>query len=136
MDIDSGIDSTNADGLISSSNNVTIEAIVFNKVPILDINLFEMNELACVSGTGNYFVYCETCYEKQQAELEAKKPPEEEKDAGKIYPKQKLIVPKQKQNRVQEKPTEMPIGTIAAEDDQKNSVQEDKKVTPMVGKIR
>ena len=59
-----------------------------------------------------------------------------EKDAGKIYPKQKLSVPKQKQNRVQENPTEMPIGTIAAEDDQKNSVQEDKEVTPMVGKIR
>ena len=83
MESNSNIDPTNIDGAISSSNNVTVEAIVFNKVPILDINLFEMNELACVSGTGNHFVFCETCYNQQQAELAAQQPPEEEKDAGK-----------------------------------------------------
>ena len=59
-----------------------------------------------------------------------------EKDAGKIYPKQKLIVPKPTHNRVQEKPTEMIVGIVAAEDEPKNSVQEDKKAKPIPGKIR
>ena len=59
-----------------------------------------------------------------------------EKDAGKIYPKQKLIVPKPTHNRVQEKPTEMIVGIVAAKDEPKNSVQEDKKAKPIPGKIR
>ena len=59
-----------------------------------------------------------------------------EKDAGKIYPKQKLIVPKQKTNRVKEKPIEMIVGIVAAEDEPKNSVQEDKKAKPIPGKKR
>ena len=59
-----------------------------------------------------------------------------EKDAGKIFPKQKLIVPKPTPNHIQEKPIEMIVGTVAAEDEPRNSVQEDKKAKPIPGKIR
>lgn len=79
MEIESSVDPTNVDGLISSSNNVTIEAIVYNQVPILDINVFDIASSTCVSGTGNFFVECEDCYNKQQEEI--KKQAEEEAEA-------------------------------------------------------
>lgn len=68
MEIDSTVDPTDVDGLIDSSNNVTIEAIVYNQVPILNINLFDNKTATCISGTGRYFVKCETCYNQQMAE--------------------------------------------------------------------
>ena len=68
MEIDSSVDPTDVDGLIDSSNNVTIETIVYNQVPILNINLFDNNTATCVSGTGRFFVKCETCYNQQMSE--------------------------------------------------------------------
>lgn len=62
MDIENDVNATSTDGFISSSNNVTIEAIVYNQVPILNANLFERQKAKCVSGTGKFFVVCETCY--------------------------------------------------------------------------
>lgn len=62
MDVDTN--ATQLDGFISSSNNVTLEAIVYNKVPIFNVNLFNPKEASrCRSGTGNYWVKCETCAE-------------------------------------------------------------------------
>ena len=61
--------STDLITLITSSNNVTVEAIVYNKVPALDINFFKLTqpeteeqrkERAATSGTGNKLV-CEHC---------------------------------------------------------------------------
>ncbi len=43
---------------------VTVEAIVYNRVPIFNINLFSNNKNACLSGTGRYDVVCEECYYK------------------------------------------------------------------------
>ena len=63
---------------VDSGNNVTLEAIVYNQVPILDVNLFNNSTISCVSGTGNFIVVCEDCYEQQKAEEEAKKPQKNE----------------------------------------------------------
>ena len=62
MDIEANTNATSTDGFISSSNNVTIEAIVYNQVQILNANLFERPKATCVSGTGKFFVVFETCY--------------------------------------------------------------------------
>ena len=48
MDIENDVNATSTDGFISSSNNVTIEAIVYNQVPILNANLFERQKAKCV----------------------------------------------------------------------------------------
>ena len=70
MDIENDVNATSTDGFISSSNNVTIEAIVYNQVPILNANLFERQKAKCVSGTGKFFVVCETCYNAENPVVE------------------------------------------------------------------
>ena len=54
--------STDLMGLITSSNNVTVEAIVYNQVPALDINFFKgKNDIdPTMSGTGQKLV-CDVC---------------------------------------------------------------------------
>lgn len=52
--------STDFLGLIQSSDNVTIEAIVYNRVPALNINFFEDQVDPTISGTGQKLV-CEVC---------------------------------------------------------------------------
>lgn len=53
--------STDTTALTDSSNNLTVEAIVFNKVPALNINFFEKSQKDCsISGTGQKLV-CEGC---------------------------------------------------------------------------
>ncbi len=74
MDIESDIDMTNSSGIIDSGNNVTLEAIFYNQIPALDINIFKNATATCVSGTGNYFIACEACYNEQIAEEQAKNP--------------------------------------------------------------
>lgn len=60
----SDTDSTSVEKNTSSSNNVTVEAIVYNQVPIFNVNLFEkMERPQCVTGTGNAYVKCDTCAE-------------------------------------------------------------------------
>ena len=53
--------STDTTALTDSSNNLTVEAIVFNKVPALNINFFEESQKDCsISGTGQKLI-CEGC---------------------------------------------------------------------------
>lgn len=59
----SDVDSTSIENNTSSSNNITVEAIVYNQVPILNINLFEIEETKlCTTGTGHY-ISCDDCGE-------------------------------------------------------------------------
>ena len=53
------------DGDIKTSNNVTIEAIIYNRIPILNVNLFRKDLYGTVTGTGQYIVECDTCYIEQ-----------------------------------------------------------------------
>ena len=85
MDIENNVNATSTDGFIDSSNNVTIEAIVYNQVPILNVNLFENPKSSCVSGTGKFFVVCETCYNIQN-------PPEPEQPRRNMYAPQKTTI--------------------------------------------
>ncbi len=52
--------STDLTGLTNSSNNVTVEAIVYNKVPALSIDFFDLEYDRNRSGTGNELI-CKTC---------------------------------------------------------------------------
>lgn len=53
-------DSNDLTSLSDSSNNVTVEAIVYNRVPALDINFFDLEYDRTVSGTGNKLI-CKGC---------------------------------------------------------------------------
>ena len=60
------VDTTDLTKISDSSRNVTVEAIVYNKVPALDINFFKLNYDRTLSGTGQKLV-CKTC--NQDVEL-------------------------------------------------------------------
>lgn len=61
MDI-TEINATSVEDTTNSSDNVTVEAIIYNQVPIFDINFFrEQTVNRCVSGTGRFTVECEEC---------------------------------------------------------------------------
>lgn len=60
--------STDLTGLTDSSNNVTVEAIVYNKVAGLNIDFFDLEFDRAISGTGKRLV-CEKC-EKYVAKAE------------------------------------------------------------------
>ena len=51
---------TDLSKLTSSTDNVTVEAIVYNRVPALDINIFKNGFDPAISGTGQELV-CEVC---------------------------------------------------------------------------
>ena len=60
--------STDLTGLTDSSNNITVEAIVYNKVAGLNIDFFDLEFDRGISGTGNRLV-CKSC-NKYVAEYE------------------------------------------------------------------
>lgn len=61
MNVDE-LNATSVEDNTNSSDNVTIEAIVYNQVPIFNINFFSKEEVRrCVSGTGRFVVKCEAC---------------------------------------------------------------------------
>ena len=68
MKIEDNMNEISTDGVIKTSNNVTVEAIIYNRVPILNINLFKKEVYKCVTGTGQYIVECEACYIEQLKE--------------------------------------------------------------------
>lgn len=59
----SSINATDLEANTDSSKNVTLEAIVYNQVPIFDISLFNFEErkYQCKTGTGQLFVECDAC---------------------------------------------------------------------------
>lgn len=54
------VDSTDVTAIGDSSGNLTIEAIVYNRVPLFDINFFNLELDRTVSPTG-HVLRCETC---------------------------------------------------------------------------
>lgn len=61
MDVDK-LNATSVEENTNSSDNITIEAIVYNQVPIFNINFFKEEEVRrCVSGTGRFVVECKDC---------------------------------------------------------------------------
>ena len=50
------------------ADHVTVQAIVFNMVPVLNCNLFDFEDKSkmntCVDGTGHFWIKCETCAAK------------------------------------------------------------------------
>lgn len=72
--------STDTTALTDSSNNLTVEAIVFNKVPALNINFFKKSQNDCsISGTGQKLI-CEGC-DKPVDDNECCGPTEDSTDA-------------------------------------------------------
>lgn len=61
------VNATDLKQTTDSSNNVTLEAIVYNQVPIFDVNFFEEDFKKCTSGTGRYFVKCPVCADPSDA---------------------------------------------------------------------
>lgn len=57
-----GMSSTNLSSITDSSNNVTVQAIVYNQVPAFDINFFNNEYDKTVSGTGTKYK-CDKCGE-------------------------------------------------------------------------
>lgn len=55
-----GMSSTNLSSITDSSNNVTVQAIVYNQVPAFDINFFNDEYDKTVSGTGTKYK-CDKC---------------------------------------------------------------------------
>lgn len=82
------INSADLTGLTDSSNNVTVEAIVYNRVAALDIDIFDLEFDRTLSATGQKLV-CKKC-EKQEIESGSKeneyisKPVEECIDTEKV----------------------------------------------------
>ena len=63
MDLDN-MNSNDLSKNTDSSGNITLEAILFNKVPILNANIFDEDTLEYndhISGTGQYWVVCKEC---------------------------------------------------------------------------
>lgn len=54
------VDSTDVTAIGDSSGNVTVQAIVYNQVPLFDINFFNLEFDRTVSGTGHK-LNCKTC---------------------------------------------------------------------------
>lgn len=52
--------STDLTSITNSTNNVTVQAIVYNQVPALDINFFKLDYDKTVSGTGHK-LHCQKC---------------------------------------------------------------------------
>lgn len=59
-EIDKGINSTDLTSITDSSNNLTVQAIVYNRVPAFNINFFDLEYDKTVSGTGQKYK-CEKC---------------------------------------------------------------------------
>ena len=59
------INTTSLEASTASSDNVTIEAIVYNQVPLFNINLFAPNVRRCVSGTGRFVIKCDQCADEK-----------------------------------------------------------------------
>ncbi len=61
---DTNLNATNVDAN-GTANHVTVQAIVFNQVPVLNCNLFNLGDEdeinTCIDGTGHYWIRCETC---------------------------------------------------------------------------
>ena len=61
---DTNLNATNVDAN-GTANHVTVQAIVFNQVPVLNCNLFDFDDKekmnTCIDGTGHYWIHCETC---------------------------------------------------------------------------
>ena len=99
---------SNLSGLTNSSNNVTVEAIVYNRVAALDIDIFDVKFDRTISGTGQKLV-CRHCI-KQDVEagtgvspyipravnecITDDKIPQIKEDAAKLGKRQKLNVEK------------------------------------------
>lgn len=60
------INTSNLTGLTDSSNNVTVEAIVYNRVAALDIDVFDVEFDRTISGTGQKLV-CTHCQKQDVA---------------------------------------------------------------------
>lgn len=54
------VDSTDVTAIGDSSGNITVQAIVYNQVPLFDINFFKLETDKTVSGTGQV-LKCKTC---------------------------------------------------------------------------
>lgn len=54
------VDSTDVTSIGDSSGNITVQAIVYNQVPLFNINFFELETDKTVSGTGQK-LNCKTC---------------------------------------------------------------------------
>lgn len=54
------VDSTDVTAIGDSSGNITVQAIVYNQVPLFDINFFKLETDKTVSGTGQ-ILKCKTC---------------------------------------------------------------------------
>lgn len=59
-EIDKGINSTDLTSVTDSSNNLTVQAIVYNRVPAFNINFFDSEYDKTVSGTGQKYK-CDKC---------------------------------------------------------------------------
>lgn len=60
--IEDGLSSTDLTSITDSSNNLTVQAIVYNKVPAFNINFFDLEYDKTVNGTGQKYK-CEKCNE-------------------------------------------------------------------------
>ena len=68
--LDEALDATNVTSANDSSQNVTVEAIVYNNVPLFDINFFNFEVDKNRTGTGRDLtkLICEKCEKKYDAE--------------------------------------------------------------------
>lgn len=60
--VEDGLSSTDLTSITDSSNNLTVQAIVYNQVPVFNINFFDLEYDKTVSGTGQKYK-CEKCNE-------------------------------------------------------------------------
>ena len=60
--VEDGLSSTDLTSITDSSNNLTVQAIVYNQVPAFNINFFDLEYDKTVSGTGQKYK-CEKCNE-------------------------------------------------------------------------
>ena len=60
--VEDGLSSTDLTSITDSSNNLTVQAIVYNQVPAFNINFFDLEYDKTVSGTGQKYK-CDKCNE-------------------------------------------------------------------------
>lgn len=60
VETEDGVSSTDLSSISDSSNNITVQAIVYNQVPAFDVNFFNLDYDKTYSGTGKK-LHCDKC---------------------------------------------------------------------------